>query len=378
MYIALLGRETELVLAELATTSVGLKPLTKTTALFESCEKPFFHLGGITKVARVVQELPITKQLPIVQIVEYLAKPENIKRKSLGLSFEDITLGRKDYLAATLEVKKKLQHQGRSTRIVIPKSGVALNAAASIHNRLLDKGIELLCVAAKGHWYISEVEWVQDIEAYTKRDSGRPARNMDIGMVPPKLAQILVNLAQPAAIDNVIDPFCGPGTILAEATVMGYQTIGLDNDPQAVEAAKANLEWLTDELQLPKKYRISLADAKSFEPPSGSYVIVTEGYLGPIAVARPSSPEFNESIASITDLYLSFLAKLHQVENKPKRIVICAPEWHFSSKTVALPIIDQIRKMSYTIDRFAPAGESSFLYRRSDQLVARRIYSLTN
>ncbi len=378
MYIALLGRETELVLAELATTSVGLKPLTKTTALFESCSKPFFHLGGITKVARVVQELPITKQLPIAQIVEYLAKPENIKRKSLGLSFEDITLGRKDYLAATLEVKKQLQRQGRSTRIVIPKSGVALNAAASIHNRLLDKGIELLCVAAKGHWYLSEVEWVQDIEAYTKRDSGRPARNMDIGMVPPKLAQMLVNLAQPASTDIVIDPFCGPGTILAEATVMGYQTIGLDNDPRAVEAAKVNLEWLTEELQLSKKYRVSLADAKSFEPPSGSYVIVTEGYLGPTSVAHVNSNEFDKSLTNITALYLSFLAKLQQINNKPKRIVICAPEWHFTSKIVTLPIIDQIRKMSYTIDRFAPTGETSLLYRRADQLVARRIYSLTN
>src|SRR5438132_1608433 len=74
---------------------------------------------------------------------------------------------------------------------------------------------------------------VQDIAAYAQRDQARPKRYAKVGMLPPKLAQIIINLAVGRLPDNqlasicdipageqiprphleltLLDPFCGTG-----------------------------------------------------------------------------------------------------------------------------------------------------------------------
>ena len=86
---------------------------------------------------------------------------------------------------------------------------------------------------------IALTEAIQDIDAYTARDRERPARSAKVGMLPPKLAQILVNSAQGSAI---YDPFCGTGVILQEALLMGHEAYGSDLAAEMVDATRTNLE----------------------------------------------------------------------------------------------------------------------------------------
>ena len=46
--------------------------------------------------------------------------------------------------------------------------------------------------------------------------------------MPPKLARCMVNLAKPKAGDLVFDPFCGTGSILLEAALIGCSILGVD------------------------------------------------------------------------------------------------------------------------------------------------------
>jgi tRNA (guanine10-N2)-dimethyltransferase len=46
--------------------------------------------------------------------------------------------------------------------------------------------------------------------------------------MPPKLARCMVNLAKPKANSLVFDPFCGTGSILIEAALMGCRILGMD------------------------------------------------------------------------------------------------------------------------------------------------------
>ena len=46
--------------------------------------------------------------------------------------------------------------------------------------------------------------------------------------MPPKLARCMVNLARPKAGSLVFDPFCGTGSILIEAALMGCRILGMD------------------------------------------------------------------------------------------------------------------------------------------------------
>lgn len=59
--------------------------------------------------------------------------------------------------------------------------------------------------------------------------------------MPAKLARCMVNLAQPRAGDLVLDPFCGTGSFLVEAGLMGFRVLGLDVKRFMVEGSLRNL-----------------------------------------------------------------------------------------------------------------------------------------
>ena len=76
-----------------------------------------------------------------------------------------------------------------------------------------------------------KLEGVQNISAYAMRDQKRPKRDAFVGMLPPKLAQIMINLAlgdQEPKDKLLLDPFCGTGVLLQEALLMGLKVYGTD------------------------------------------------------------------------------------------------------------------------------------------------------
>jgi len=63
------------------------------------------------------------------------------------------------------------------------------------------------------------------------------------GMQPRK-SRCLVNLSGVQPGERLLDPCCGTGSYLIEATLMGVEAYGSDIDPRAVAGAQANLEAL--------------------------------------------------------------------------------------------------------------------------------------
>lgn len=57
-----------------------------------------------------------------------------------------------------------------------------------------------------------------------------------------KLARCMVNLARPKAEDLVFDPFCGTGSTLIEASLIGCRTLGVDIQRRMARGTKRNLE----------------------------------------------------------------------------------------------------------------------------------------
>lgn len=58
-----------------------------------------------------------------------------------------------------------------------------------------------------------------------------------------KLARCMVNLAKPRAGDLVLDPFCGTGSILIEAGLIGCRVLGLDVKRKMVRGSLENFEF---------------------------------------------------------------------------------------------------------------------------------------
>ncbi len=59
--------------------------------------------------------------------------------------------------------------------------------------------------------------------------------------MPSKMARCMVNLAHAKAEDLVLDPFCGTGTSLIEATYIGCRALGVDAQRRMVLGCKKNL-----------------------------------------------------------------------------------------------------------------------------------------
>ena len=86
---------------------------------------------------------------------------------------------------------------------------------------------------------LAQTEAVQPFEQFSARDFGRPGRDDLSGMLPPKLAIIMINLAQTPLNSILLDPFCGSGTILSEAVLLGYTNlIGTDISEKAIADSK--------------------------------------------------------------------------------------------------------------------------------------------
>ena len=71
----------------------------------------------------------------------------------------------------------------------------------------------------------------------------------------PKLARCLVNLTG-VRNGNIIDPMCGIGGILIEASLCGLNIIGYDIDPEMVDRARENLKYFGI-----KKFKLGIKDA---------------------------------------------------------------------------------------------------------------------
>ncbi|MEM2780178.1 MAG: DNA methyltransferase [Candidatus Bathyarchaeia archaeon] len=61
--------------------------------------------------------------------------------------------------------------------------------------------------------------------------------------MPPKLARCMVNLAKPKSGDLVFDPFCGTGSILIEAALIGCRVLGFDIQRRMVKGSRENLAY---------------------------------------------------------------------------------------------------------------------------------------
>jgi len=176
---------------------------------------------------------------------------------------------------------------------------------------------------------------VQAFKDLSKRDFGRPARDDASGMLPPKVAQIMINLAEIKNYDGIVlDPFCGSGTILQEAMLMGFnQVSGTDLSPKAIEDTKENIAWLKDKYSLSGvKTNIFLKNAiklsESFKSESVE-AIVCEPYLGP----QRGWNDLKIVKAEIEDLYSKALREFSKILKPHGRAVMIFPMF-FGNKPV--------------------------------------------
>jgi len=377
-YLAILGRQPELGLAELESLlGAEMQRFGASAAGFDS-PLDLNRLGGTIKIGRVLYRGPVRDLNETPLTVDEL--PVRDGKTTFGLSYYGLRVTTKFVAASGLTLKKRLRGRG-SVRLVTPQTGTALTAAQVKFNGLTRNGFELLVVAGGSEMVVALTEQVQDIDAYAARDYARPSRSASVGMLPPKLAQIMVNTAVSAPIAPVsltasplvYDPFCGTGVVLQEALLLGHGAGGSDLSEAMVTAAGENITWLRERLPDLPLVPVALDDARQVTLPPGPIAIVSEGYLGPHLSRQPTTAEVAPMQRELHDLYTASLRHWATQLESGSAVTITAPVWRTATGWRDIEIIDHLSDLGYTLRSFATVDSRKLIYQRPQQIVGRQL-----
>ncbi|NCO97339.1 MAG: hypothetical protein COY38_01235 [Candidatus Aenigmarchaeota archaeon CG_4_10_14_0_8_um_filter_37_24] len=301
-------------------------------------------LGGTIKIGEVLFS---TNRKDIQEISKEIEKRldfkglfKNLPDKTVfGVSSYNRSSGEQKFLSDFFKNKMK-SHGIKPGYIHLPKSRPALTHVEVIKKHLADQSIEFLACGGD-NFYLGRTLFVHNPFEFQKRDIKRPAQR-PIFSIPPRLCRIMINMSG-VKEGVLLDPFCGIGSILQEAALMGFDIRGIDIDKKCISDCLENLSWLKKEYGIEEDFdkKIRLGDAREltscFETESID-AIVTEPYLGPPLKEKPNYIKAKQILEDLEDLYEKSISGMIKILKPNRRIVIVTPSFKTEKGILRLDI----------------------------------------
>ncbi len=368
------------------------------------------RLAGTIKLGDVLFSCPL-KELEVDKIVAALPTREGTSK----LTFAVTTYGVPaiTFQRLPLELKKAMKMFGRSVRWFADEQG-EVSPAAVAKLGLTTEGYDLVIAVERGVAHVCLTTHVQNADAWSLRDYGRPARDSKNGMLPPKLARMMVNLgigtargSNPSALRappltlrgrsesiseldspfTILDPFCGSGTVLMEAALMEQEAkiIGSDIDAKQVTDTNQNLDWMVEQKLISGEQRetiscfphdVRVIDRFIHEPVE---LVVTEGFLGTPLRGHEPALYLEREVRAISELWRETLASLAKVQPPGGVLVGIWPILQTPHGMAAVDLSTTVGQFGYELVNPLEGwgtGTQELVYARVDQLVKRRVVVL--
>lgn len=339
----------------------------------------------------------ISQELKIEKIFEHMQSYFQDKKNNFAINFYGKTkLNQQDLL---LKAKKYFQKNNFSTRF-INQDFQNIKSYQIIKEKLINSKTDFNLIFSDKETYIWNTIFVQDIDSYSKRDFWKQ-RDMQTGMLPPKLAQIMINLSQnwkniewqilkssPFPLFPIYDPFCWLWTILLESILAWNKEIfGSDINSKMIEKTTKNIEFIKNNFENNlETYEIVKFDAKQIanSPILKNHhinSIVTEWYLWEIFWEKNISLEKIKKVRmQLKEIFEWFFSWLQNIKFS-WIIIISFPFWEIKWKYYYFEEIYEILNKYCIVEELLPKEIKttktwSLLYKRSNQTVWREIFKL--
>lgn len=285
-------------------------------------------------------------------------------------------------------LKNYLSQRGINARFIFGGED-GLSSVQVTTQHIIDKGFELCIFLSGSKMYVAKTVTVQNYKDWSKRDFGRPVSDPRRGMLPPKLARMMLNVARgtwrvangKSATDlAMLDPFCGEGTVLMEGLQLGMHVFGSDIDGNAILDTKKNLTWFLENFtnttnkvtgQVKKINTCDIKDVpRNFDAHSID-IIVTEPFLGPPAKKQLQKYEIDKVTRIYTSLFTSLLATARAMQKPAGILSVVVPkarDRQFSRLLLDKTVLDSCEKFGYTFVK------GPYSYARPDAKIGREIY----
>lgn len=385
----------------------------------EQLAKKFLTFGGsIRMIAITGESSPETFPTDTIALITWERHESKITFAlgTYGLEYRLSDIG--------LRIKKTLTEKWLSVRLANTENK-NINAASYKKDKLSRSKTEYNLIVIGDTTYIGYTIACQDIDAYANRDTAK-VRDMVVGMMPPKLVQMMINIAgslnsaivgwqdnwtqhsnTPTFQHSLYDPFCGLGTTLIEAANMWILEVsGSDISTDMVRASKDWLEeFIKTELVWQERIRtaggtpakdftklvrqVFTLDAREVKSAFTRYnikkdtTIISEWYLGEVMSPRDITLDRVQSERrKLVQIYDAFFRGLSEV-GYTGTIVMSFPFWNMHGTYSYLSeIYEVIRKNWFQTVSLLPGDmklntrEWSLLYRRENQTVGREIVKI--
>ena len=410
-YCAYLGHQPHISLAELSAVLPECTPERKVGnatvfATYEELDGPALRkLGGTWLIAKQIGRSP---QATLDAVPKMLADQCKGIRGKVTFSIRAENITPHELAGLYRSCKETLKKSGRPVRYVGNERKPAATALLRDEG-LVDPegdagkhGCEIVILRDEEFLWVGRTVAAQDPDAYAKRDMEKPVRDTRAGMLPPKLAQVMLNFgkwlvrgARKDAVEPliVLDPFCGTGVIPLESLHRRWHVLASDASTKAVQGCEKNIEWLRKEEKIGKTVALSAVSkhdatepfdfsaVKERELRRGPDVVVTETHLGPALNDRPTVKDVQKWKAESEELESAFLENAKAtLPGVPLALML--PVWYLRTGPVFLERVwATIEKLGFVpvLPPGAKAsihGRTSLLYRRPDQVVGREIVLL--
>ena len=332
-------------------------------------------LGGTTKIYELLFDTTYDKfQKDTLRYVRDIAYNDRKNKESSRIDFGISSYDRKITTLKTnqtgFSIKKDLKKSGISARYNELKNESEVPTIISSGQLMKGNSLEIgLFWQPRGVVVVGKMIASTNPRDWAERDFEKPAGDKVSGMLPPKLARIMLNLSigastchsdtsfchscegrnpgepnsegsnSPLKTKNyplktlLVDPFCGSGNMLMEAYELGLDFFGSDLSPRAVQDSIANIEWQAarSKSDIKPTFDIVEADAtgdkivellncyiaknnKTMKQYS-NLLIVSEPYLGEPKKYTPNSNAVRGEYRKVKEIYLKFLENMAKLQN---------------------------------------------------------------
>lgn len=409
-YAAVLGHQPHISIAELAAAFEGFtaEEIVEKQVLLFSVSKEiepesFDTLGGCQLLAAQITEADVS----LDDVPQLLTQEVQKVKKKVTFGLRCFAVPKAELKRAYRRGKEEMRKQNRACRYIGNDKKPA--AVALLHDTDIlsgKRGVELFFVGTASGIWAGKTIGAQNIDAYTKRDMQKPVRDTTVGLLPPKLAQIMLNFGAWQArealpeevkkknaarkrkkkeIYTVLDPFCGTGVMPLECLLRGWNVVASDVSQKAVNGCKKNIEWIRKEHSLLKKDvsdAVSKHDAtKPFKEKTLPDIVVTETTLGPAISKKLTKGDAKKHAKDNEKIQAAFLE--NAAATLPGVPLVCTwPFWRVKGEAIRLEKVwKALDAAGY--EAVLPPGitaedpeKPSLLYQRKDQFVGREIVIL--
>ncbi len=379
-YYFLSGRNFDLSQAELLslldqyTSNFNLEYVDDVAIIVETKEETDFsqlfnRLGGFLSFGKIVEpDFDFTQNLQPDQKVVFAI---NVYGQRNGFNINTVK-------KLADGIKRGLKESGMSSKFLV-NNDLSINALEVRKNKIIEKGFLLEIMSGYGKTYYGLALGVQDIESFSAMEYDKPYTDKRMGVLPSKLARIMINLAGLKKGQTLWDPFCGSGTLLLEGFAQGLNVIGSDVSGKAINMSQANIDWLGAKTgDATTKFNIFKMDilkpdwkVLSLLRKTQLDAVVCEPFMGPPQLTSLPQPKARIYLEAVKKLYVSLFEILDHSKLSNFKAVIVVPSYKTHQGWVSLSINEIVSKKWEILNK---KGAKDLQWSRSDSIIRRNIF----